>query len=269
MSTTPHFWPTLTGKIHPEAELAVKMAFNALQEHEQGLSALNTKILALQAQTTAATTTTTTTTDVTTTTTVPVGTVNTQTGTSYTVQNSDSGGIITFSNAAAVAVTLNAAVAQFWYAALANLGAGLVTITPQSGTINGGATLALSTQESAWIFFDGTNWWAATIPTQPQALAAVASQFFTSYTATTGLFTAAQPAIADVLGLAAALALLAPLASPTFTGTVTQPTPAVLTAAATASTATLGAGGALPTLPAAYLEISVNGTSYKVALYNP
>lgn len=217
MSTTPpRYWPTLTGKIHPEAELAVTMAYNALQQHEQALTALNTKIVALQTAATTATTTTATVTPAATTTTL--GQVNNQTGTSYIVQDSDYGGLITFANAAAVAVTLNAAVAQFWFAALENLGPGLVTITPQSGTLNGVADLTLPTNTGCWIFFDGVNWWAETAPFAPHSMPKVAHEWLDSYDDATGLFTQSQPAFADVSGVAAVAQL--PLATTSAPGAV-------------------------------------------------
>jgi hypothetical protein len=60
----------------------------------------------------------------------------------------------------------------------------------------------------------------------------------------------------------------APVASPTFTGTVTQPTPPVLTAALTQTT--VGAAGgatALPATPTGYLKLSINGTVFAVPYY--
>ena len=59
----------------------------------------------------------------------------------------------------------------------------------------------------------------------------------------------------------------APLASPTFTGTVTQPSPARLTAASTATSATTGSATALPANPLGYLEMSINGTTVKIPYY--
>lgn len=55
-----------------------------------------------------------------------------------------------------------------------------------------------------------------------KAIAQVASEWINSINAS-GEPQLSQPAVADVSGLVAALALLAPLASPTFTGTVTEP----------------------------------------------
>jgi len=86
------------------------------------------------------------------------------TGTSDTVLSSDCGKVVTESNAAAVAVTLPQATgsfaAPFFYTQI-NLGAGTVTITPTTSTINGAATLVLTTGQSADIVSDGTNYVAA------------------------------------------------------------------------------------------------------------
>jgi hypothetical protein len=59
----------------------------------------------------------------------------------------------------------------------------------------------------------------------------------------------------------------APIASPVFTGAVTQPEPPVLTAAITTTTATAGAATALPATPEGYLTIRINGTDYKVPYF--
>ena len=57
-------------------------------------------------------------------------------------------------------------------------------------------------------------------------------------------------------------------ASPTITGTVTQPAPAVLTAATTATTVgAAGAAAALPATPSGYLSMSINGTTFKIPYY--
>lgn len=86
---------------------------------------------------------------------------NAQTGTSYTVLTGDRGKLATFSNAAAIAVTLPAAGASFpdgWFFDVQCVGAGTVTITPTTSTINGAATLVLHTGWSARIVSDGTNY---------------------------------------------------------------------------------------------------------------
>jgi hypothetical protein len=187
---------------------------------------------------------------------------------------------------AAVAVTLTATVAAPWFMSVVNLGAATAVFTPSSGTINNLATLDIGPNGGAFIYFDGTSFWAPFIPIVPATKTVVAHQWLASYDASTGLFTQTQPAFSDISGAAAvgqipalpqsqitglvsALAALAPLASPTFTGTVTQPNAPVLTAATTTTSATAGTATALPALPAAYLTVSINGTNYKIGLFLP
>ena len=65
--------------------------------------------------------------------------VNAQVGTTYNIQQSDYGQLVTFTNASPITVGLSQAVAPFstfnFYAS--NLSAGTVTISPTSSTING------------------------------------------------------------------------------------------------------------------------------------
>jgi len=83
--------------------------------------------------------------------------VNKQTGTTYAVRADDRAKLVTFTNAAAIAVSLPLRSAG-WYANFENRGAGTVTITPGSGTIDGAGTLALTTNQGVLIASDGTNW---------------------------------------------------------------------------------------------------------------
>lgn len=196
--------------------------------------------------------------------------VNNQSGvTSYATQSGDDGVLIVFADASPIAVSLTTQTPPFscFIANQGALGAGTVTLTPASGTINGGATLTIPPTYWALVAFDSVNWYAAVLPMVPVTFTAVAHEFLTAYNGATGVFTAAQPAIADVSGLSAALALLAPIAGPTFTGVVTQPDSTVLTAATTATSATAGAASALPATPSGYLEVSINSTVFKVPYY--
>lgn len=92
-------------------------------------------------------------------------TVNAQTGTTYTFVNTDCDPtlrtVVTFSNAAAVAVTLPQAGASGNFAActikVVNLGVGIVTITPTTSTINGTSTLVVPSKSSAVISNDSTG----------------------------------------------------------------------------------------------------------------
>jgi hypothetical protein len=87
---------------------------------------------------------------------------NAQTGTSYTYLTTDRGKLVTHSNGSAIAGTLpQAGTAGFetkWYAFVQNRGAGTLTITPTTSTIDGSATLALTTGQGALIVSDGTNY---------------------------------------------------------------------------------------------------------------
>jgi hypothetical protein len=87
--------------------------------------------------------------------------INAQTGTSYTIVAGDQGKLITNSNAAATADTLPQATGSFttgWSTTVLNLGAGLVTITPTTSTINGAATAVLGTGQSLTVVSDGANY---------------------------------------------------------------------------------------------------------------
>ena len=130
-----------------------------------------------------------------------LGGVNNQSGnTAYTTQGSDGGILLVFDDASPVAVTLNTGVGVPWFVFATNLGTGTVTFTPQSGTINGGATFTLPFNYTSIIVFDGTNWFATGLPVVPSTFTAVTHEFLTSYNAATGLFTAAQPAFTDISG---------------------------------------------------------------------
>jgi len=87
--------------------------------------------------------------------------VNAQTGTTYTVLTTDFRKLVTHTNGAAIAVTLPQASATFpagWFYFVQNRGAGAVTITPTTSTIDGAATLVLNQNEGALIVSDGTNY---------------------------------------------------------------------------------------------------------------
>lgn len=143
---------------------------------------------------------------------------------SYATTSGDNNALIVFSDASGIAVSLTQQ-APPWGAYIANIGAlglGTVTLTPATGTINGAATLAVLPTYGALVAFDGTNWWAMTMPIVPVNTASVAHQWINSYDSANGTFTQTQPAVGDVSGAA-------PLASPALTGTPTAPTASPLT----------------------------------------
>lgn len=78
--------------------------------------------------------------------------VNPQTGAAYTIASSDLGKLITLSNAGAIAVTLPRCgvtfKSGFWFD-IQNTGAGAATITPTVSTIDGAASLSLTTAQGA------------------------------------------------------------------------------------------------------------------------
>lgn len=87
--------------------------------------------------------------------------INAQTGTTYTFVAGDACQLVTFSNASSVAVTLPQATGSFttgWGTDVQNKGAGTVTITPTTSTINGAATLVLTQNQGCTIVSDGTNY---------------------------------------------------------------------------------------------------------------
>lgn len=127
--------------------------------------------------------------------------VNNQSGVvTYATVSGDNGNLLVFSDAAAIAVSLTTQTPP-WGCYIANigaLGAGTVTLTPATGTINGAATLAILPTYWALVAFDGTNWWAATLPIVPVNTPAVAHEWLASYNAATGAFTLTQPKATDI-----------------------------------------------------------------------
>ena len=105
--------------------------------------------------------------------TLPGVATNPQTGTSYTYLYSDRAGYVSFSNASAIAATLPQAgstgFTSNWVNVSCDIGAGTVTITPSLSTISyttgsaytsAASTLALTIGQCAWIYSDGTNYFA-------------------------------------------------------------------------------------------------------------
>lgn len=93
--------------------------------------------------------------------TTPDELVNAQTGTSYTYVTGDKGKLVTHSNAGAIAGTLPQAGASFpagWWMDVQNRGAGTLTITPTTSTIDGASSFALTTGQGCRIASDGTNY---------------------------------------------------------------------------------------------------------------
>ena len=88
--------------------------------------------------------------------------VNIQNGPTYAVQLSDNGMLISIDSAVPVAVSLpnaNTLPQDFWVA-IANIGTGLVTITPTGCNIDNGANTTLSTGSGAFVYGNALNYYA-------------------------------------------------------------------------------------------------------------
>lgn len=130
-----------------------------------------------------------------------IGTVNNQSGnTAYTTQQSDNEGLIILNDASPVAVTLNSVITVPYGVFITNFGAGTATLTPTSGTINGGASFSLPQNCTALVGFDGTNWWTTALPIVPANTPAVLHEWINSYNSATGTFTQKQPSYSDLSG---------------------------------------------------------------------
>ncbi len=90
--------------------------------------------------------------------------VNPQSGTTYTIDPTDMGKLVVFSNGSAVAVTLPQATTTGFGAyhefCVLTLGAGTVTVTPTTSTINATTTKTYAQNASGCIRSDGTNYFA-------------------------------------------------------------------------------------------------------------
>lgn len=89
--------------------------------------------------------------------------VRATTTTAEALANSDQGKLVTFSNASAVACTIAQAgaggnFAAGWAVSLKNLGAGTVTCTPTTSTVDGAATVTLTTGQGLDLYSDGANY---------------------------------------------------------------------------------------------------------------
>lgn len=91
-------------------------------------------------------------------------TVNAQTGTSYTLVLSDAGKLVTADNASAVTVTVPPESSVAWVdgtaVAVAQLGAGQVTIAAGAGvTVNGVGTALTAQYAGAQLYYLGSDSW--------------------------------------------------------------------------------------------------------------
>jgi hypothetical protein len=107
--------------------------------------------------------------------------------TSGSLASTDREKLVTFSNASATAISLAQAGTSFpdgWRVYLRNKGAGLVTITATTSTIDGVATLTLAQNQSAILISDGTNYYTASKSSGVATTAAPGLAQFADQTAT-------------------------------------------------------------------------------------
>lgn len=125
------------------------------------------------------------------------------TATTDTITSTDKGTTVTESNASAVAVAITTAgFVSTDYFTVKNKGAGLVTYTPSSGNIDGNGTLTLKQNQSADLYFDGTNYW--TLPGRSTNVACADLTNASTLCSTapgTGVATAAANALSAAGGL--------------------------------------------------------------------
>ena len=137
-------------------------------------------------------------------------TINTQTGTTYTLVLTDQGGVVTTSNASAVTVTIppnsSVAFATGTIIDFVNLGAGTLTIAAGAGVTVNGTITALAQYGFTSIIKTATNTWSYRPPGgfPASATATVATYEQTSSTSFTDL-TTAGPAVTLTTGTKALL----------------------------------------------------------------
>ena len=150
-----------------------------------------------------------------------IGGVNNETSeTAYVTQQSDYGAFIIMSDASAIAISLSVSpgIQVPWYCTFFNEGVGLATLTPVAGTISYPNNLAAGSMpvaqgQAAIVAFDGTNFFAVTIPVPPQNTPVVDHQWINAFNWVTGAFSQSQPAFTDISGVAAPSQLPTPTVS--------------------------------------------------------
>ena len=150
----------ITG-IDPKSQQAHVYSFNAIQDLQQAIASLKGQIGTV----TKAVAATNTVTEI-----VGggsgiafpnLGTVNDQLGNVlYLTQQSDNGALIVLGDSSPVALQLNSAVAQPYFAWVTNLDSTSVTITATSGRVNLNSSFILVGFSTTEVFYQGSDWWA-------------------------------------------------------------------------------------------------------------
>ncbi|MGO9539627.1 MAG: hypothetical protein ACLPN2_03415 [Terriglobales bacterium] len=132
--------------------------------------------------------------------------ISEQSGSSYTLQNTDYQGVIIFDSGATVNVILNSNVTPNFQATILNLGSGEIALATSDGSPinNGPSSLTLASGQGVQVFYANRAWLAyagtTVIQIVPQSIGPVAHEWLASYDATTGNFTQSQPSFADISG---------------------------------------------------------------------
>src|SRR5271156_344072 len=221
--------PPIDPSVHAPVTQHLQLLYQKLGNHTQAFSLLAQKIAAIQAGST--------TTIIegggggsggggSTTNFLGLGYVNDQTGeTSYVTTMGDNGVLLILDDASPIAVSLVTTGAPY-FLFITNSGAGTATLTPTTGTVNGGASLTLLANQTVIVACDGTNWDTTAAQVEPQNTPAVAGEFLTAYNASTGAFSQATPGGLSVTIVTAQLTSLGTQGSQTFVnGILTAQTP--------------------------------------------
>lgn len=150
-------------------------------------------------------------------------TARNNTATTDTLLGGDCGTVVTENNASSVAVGIARAgttgFASGYYATVKNKGAGLVTITPTTSTIDGASSIALTQNQSVDFYSDGTNY----ITLSGRATGGTANTI-ASGTAALGTSAIASAACASVVTVAATGVLTTDAPAASFNGDPTAVT---------------------------------------------
>jgi hypothetical protein len=202
------YYPQVDKSVDPKVTVHIQRIYPWLNNNDRAIVLLNSKVAALQKTAAAATTTTTSTTSSSSSSSggstnnfTGLGTTNNQeAATSYTLQQTDSGALIVVNDASPVAISLNSVITSPFLCFITNLGAGLCTLTPTTGTVNGSASFPLPQNYTAIVVYSASLWWATALPVVPQNTPAVAHEWINAYNANSGTFSQTQPAFTDLSG---------------------------------------------------------------------
>lgn len=145
-----------------------------------------------------------------------------QTGTSYTIPITDDVHFVTGNNASATAWTGFALGTNFYAFSFENLGAGLITYTPASGSVNGNSTQIIPQNWFGFHYTDNTNTFMPVMPTL-SAFANTSAGQAMAFNSATGAFSAVSVGVTSV-------ATSSPLSGGTITSTGTLSCPTCVVA---------------------------------------